>query len=162
MLTLLVAEWQKHKWTLHFVCISCNKRRSGGEEKLLHLFRFELMVKNGISKVRRFFNEKSSTRSEKFPWLYVAIDCLPSSWYNLKPILCNLRDFIACFSLAAISDAKKLKIWLISEACTWPWAWTWMPNSFRKSFNLMETKHKSDGGQWDVGKENSIGRLLFA
>lgn len=59
---------------LHFVCISSNKRRSG-KEKLLQLFRIELMKKNGISEVRRFFNEKPSTRSEKFPWLYVAIDC---------------------------------------------------------------------------------------
>lgn len=75
--------------------------------------------------VRRFFIEntkwKTSMTLRGFARWCGAIDCVsPSSWYNLKWFLCNFRDFLVSPLRAAI-----YKIWLISEACTRPWARTW-------------------------------------
>lgn len=57
-----------------------------------------------------------------------AIDCLPSSWYNLNWFLCNFSRSRALFFYFSIPSRTNLINF--QRACTWPWRWwwTWMPN----------------------------------
>lgn len=61
--------------------------------------------------VRRFFIEKEEAKIfHDFMWLFVEVVqsiVLPSSWYNLKWVLCKFRDF-AVFLFFSVEILNKL------------------------------------------------------